>query len=153
MSKDYLNKDCAKSGPWFSYLSISNSSKCIYPHFRGQRQGIALHTLLFWCITFPRFFHFRIKPPMHFKTQERTKYQNVSAVTKERKIIYVYGLALISKLVRSWHWTCNIERTEWFVIIYLLYMEGIISFFLLSYSTNMHCQIRTPCNICKLGHE
>jgi len=63
---------------------------------------------------------------------------------KERKIIYFYGLALISKLVRSWHKTCNTERKKSFFSIYLLYMEGIISFFLLCYRTSMHCQVKTP---------
>lgn len=127
MSKDNLNKDSAKSGLWFGYLSTSNSSKCLHPHFREQRQGITYITDLQYY--FPKIFFilFGIKPPMHFKPQEHTKYQNVSAVMKVRKIICVYGLALISKLSRSWHLTCILKEKNHFFIMYLLYLEGIFS--------------------------
>lgn len=150
MSRDYLNKDSAKSGLWFGYLSTSNSSERFHPHFREQRQGITYVTDLQYY--FPKIFSFffRIKLPMHFKSREHTKYQNVSAVMKVRKIICAYGLALISKLSRSWNWTCILKEQNHFLsCICCTWKE----FFLLNYRTGRHFQIRTPWNIYKLEHE
>lgn len=149
MSRDYLNKDSAKSGLWLgiSQLQIPQNAFILILESRGK----VLHMLLIYNTTFPRFFlFFRIKLPMHFKPREHTKYQNVSAVMKVRKIICAYGLALISKLSRSWNWTCILKEQNHFLsCICCTWKE----FFLLNYRTGRHFQIRTPWNIYKLEHE